>query len=732
MGRQGIFAIGLSFSPIDSEVQMRHSATNSGPTDARVPRPERAGGIMITGRSVWREFYGHCLLAGCFAVVLIAGLLEKARRWFRPLLLTLAVGTLIFVVYRPMLPGAFLMDDHRVMADDNPLVDGEFTLANIWFQTDFILSNIVFWAEWLLWGNHPGGCHAVNMVLHALSALLLWRVLKRLPMPGAWAAALIYAVHPVAVTSVARIAELKNTLSLPFFLLSFWAWLRFETGNRIAAAGTPPVGDTVLPSDLPAPAWRCRAWYYLSLIAFVLALLAKTSTVMLPPVLLLFLWWRYGKVAWRQVCPLIPFFLLALAFGVASAWFQKYQALADHPLPPESFAERLALAGNFVWFYLGKVLLPFRLNAFYPLWKVDAGTVMAYFPGLLLVATFVLGWRFRQTWGRHLLFGLGGFVITLFPVLGFFDGQYRTWFQVSDHLQYLPMIAPLALAVAGVAAFLGANTFRLAAMLLVLGCVLLASQRARIFSNEERLMRDCLVKNPAAWGAQNTLGTILATRHDLAGAIDNFKTALVWQPEDPLVNLNLAHALALQGNFAEAEPHFLTALKNKPIDPEIHRQFASALEGQGRNREALIQWQIALGLKSNVPTRLSYAALLFKTGDLSRAAIQLRQVVADMPDLPEALNNLAWLLATCADDQVRNGADAVRYAEKACALTGRKQAGMVGTLAAAYAEAGRFPEAVKTCQQTIDLATSQGNPQFAAVNRQLLALYEVGKPYHAR
>lgn len=644
-----------------------------------------------------------------------SGILASQRSAGRAILGVLVIAALAFLVYRPMFPGSFLMDDHRLVADDNPLVNGEFTLGNIWFQTDFILSNIGFWLQWLAWGDHPGNYHAVNVLLHVASAIILWRLLRALEIPGAWVAAAVYAVHPVAVTSVARIAELKNTLSLPFFLLSFWFYLLYE--KKASAPSVRP--------------FRVAGWYALSLAAFALALLAKTSTVMLPPVLLFYVLWRRGRLTRTDEWRLGPFFVMALVFGVMSTWFQKYQALADQSLPYRSFAERLATAGNIVWFYLGKVLLPVKLNAFYPVWKVDPGSPAAWLPLLSVVALAGVGWRCRHGWGRHLLFGLGCFLVLLFPVLGFFDAQYLTWFQVSDHLQYLPMLAPLVLAVAVLAWWLGTAGFRLAAPLLILGSALLAFHRATVFSNEENLMRDCLAKNPAAWGAQNSLGTILARRLDYAGAITKFEAAYRCQPDDPLVNLNLGHALALTGRFDEAVPLFLTALRRTPVDPEAHRQFAHALELHGRKREAIEHLQIALGLKPDVQTRLQCAALLFAAGDFRRSEYQLRLAVREQQDLPDALNNLAWLLATAPEDSLRNGPEAVGYAEKACALTGRKQAGMLGTLAAAYAEAGRFPDAIRTCQQTIELANASGQTGFAAANSQLLNLYQSGRAYHS-
>jgi len=631
----------------------------------------------------------------------------------------LALLALVLAVYRPLLPGVFLMDDHRLVAEDNPLINGQYTVWNIWFQTDFILSNLVFAAQWRLWGDHPAGYHALNLVLQAVSAVLLWRGLRRLRVPGAWVAAAVFAVHPVAVNSVARIAELKNTLSLPFYLLSFWAFLRYEDRPAPAAAGREP--------GRPLSG---AGWYALSLGAFVLALLAKTSAVMLPPLLLFALLWRRGRITRSDVWRLVPFFALSLLFGVMSAGFQKYQALGDQPLPTQSLAEHLALAGRIVWFYLAKDVWPAGLNICYPVWKVSVADPLVFLPLLLLAAVFVVAWRDRTGWGRPLLFGLGCFVVTLFPVLGFFDGQYQTWFQVSDHLQYVAMLAPVALAVGWLAGQMEAKWFRLAALVLLTGLALLANQRARVFSSEESLMLDCVAKNPAAYGAQNSLGTILAKRQDYGGAIAAFETALQFKPDDAATLLNLGHALSLLGDRAGAETNFLAALARSPIDPEVHRQYALALARQGRGREAMRQWQMALALHPDPATRLDYVALLFKTGDYRRALPQLRLAVQEKPDSAEAFNNLAWLLATCADERLRDGAEAVRCAKKACALTGFRQPAMIGTLAAAYAEAGRFPQAVQTCQKTIHLAQASGQMQFAMVNTQLLRLYQNGRPYH--
>src|ERR1035438_7738576 len=211
---------------------MTYDRTSSTPEPATLPQP------CVEGRCDWRR-----LGAGALIIFLA-----------------------VLAVYWRVLRGQFLWDDLLVV-HRNPLVTGELGLGSLWFRTDFPLTNVAFWLEWLAWGNHPVGYHVANVLLHATSAVLLWRVLGRLKVPAAWLAAMIFAVHPMCVASVAWISELKNALSLPFYLLSILWYVRFDSNLRPSGLGL-----------------RTSKWYWLSLGAFLLALLSKTSTVMLPVV----------------------------------------------------------------------------------------------------------------------------------------------------------------------------------------------------------------------------------------------------------------------------------------------------------------------------------------------------------------------------------------------------------------------------------------------------------------
>ena len=627
-----------------------------------------------------------------------------------------------FAVYWPVLRGKFVWDD-LVLVKKNPLLTGEHTLGSIWFQGDFPLATVGFWIQHLLWGDNPAGYHAVNIVLHAVNALLVWRVLARLKVCGAWLAALIFAVHPVCVASAAWISELKNTLSLVFFLLSFLWYLRFE--DQTAEARGQRAEGNPLTSDHRFPTSR---YYWLSLGAFLLALLSKTSTVMLPVVLLAGAWWRRGRVAKSDWLAATPHFALATAFSLMTIWFQSL-AIGSETVQTEDFPGRLAGAGWAVWFYLGKALLPVHLSMIYPRREIAATTV-SLLPSLLLVASLGVCWWFRRGRGRAALFALGCFTVTLFPVLGFFDMYFMVFSRVSDHFQYLPLICIAALVAAALHTALPKKVLWLVAVALIAALGVLTVQRARVFATDEGLWMNTLARNPAAWNAHNNLGCIRAEQSQWDEALRHFETSLKLNPRNTKALVNLGKFRAAEKKYTEAEAHFQAALKIKPDDADAQAQYGSMLAGIGRNEEAAAHLREAARLRPEIETRLELAAVYRAAGKIREAIEQCRQALRAKPDQPEALSNLAWLLATAADEKLRDGQEAVRCAEQACALTGHQKAPMVAVLAAAYAEAGRFDQAVVTAQQAVDLARAAGNLQFAATNEQLLRLYTSGQPYH--
>lgn len=640
------------------------------------------------------------------------------------------VFLLLIAVYWPALRGEFVWDD-LFLIKKNPLVKGDATFSSLWFSQDFPLTTTLFWVEWLFWGANPVGYHVVNLLLHALNALVLWRVLCRLNIPGAAFAAILWLFHPVCVASVAWISETKNTLSLLFFLLSLLAYLRFEAQEtKVEAETQRGTTDAATDNSLHASRTTDHACYWLSLAAFVFALLSKTSTVMLPVVLLAGAWWKRGKVQIRDWLRATPFFILALAFGLMTIWFQKHQAMANATVQSENLWGRFAGAGMALWFYLGKALLPLNLNLIYPRWNIDARAAVSCLPLLLWCAALVVCWSFRRKWGRHPLFALGCFTVTLFPVLGFFDMYFLAISRVSDHLDYLPLICILALLAATLYAIFAARTFRFIALLVVCASGVLAAQRARVFATDEGLWVHTLARNPAAWVAHNNLACIRAEQQKMPEAVRHFEESLKLNPRNAKAHCNLGRALAMRGDYSGAESHFLEALRIKSDDPDTHRFYGVALAEQRKYEAALKHLREAARLEPDVETRMQLTAVLRATGQTHEAIEQCRLVLAAKPNMPEALNNLAWLLATAPDETLRDGKEAVRLAEQVCHATDYKDPRMLGTLAAAYAEAGQFDKAISTAQKALDLANATRNAQFASVISYLLKVFSTGKAYH--
>lgn len=620
---------------------------------------------------------------------------------------------LTLVVYLPTMRAGFVWDDD-VYLTENPLIQASDGLYRFWFTTEpteyYPFTSTTWWFEWRLWGTDPRGYHATNVLLHALNSLLIWQLLRQLGIPGAWLAAAIFAVHPVNVASVAWISERKNTLSLLLYLLTILLYWRFEDRSS-------------------------GRWYWLSLLAFLLALFSKTAVVMLPFVLLGCTWWRRGQIDRKDLLRGVPFFALSLVLGLVTVWFQYQRMLGGKPVRVESFFTRLAEAGWSVWFYLYKALLPFNLGMIYPRWEVKPWGLLAFLPGVLLLAAFVLCWRYRASWGRILLFALGYFVVTLFPVLGFFDQGFYVYSLVADHWQYPSIIGIIALVAAGGAALslrLGQRPVMLLAGALVAGLSVLSWRQCGIYKDQETLWRDTIAKNPNAWVGYYGLGVAAGLQGHLNEAVVRYRETLRLNPFYDRAHNNLGVALAKQGNTNEAIAHFLQALQIRPDSPRAHYNLGDILAHQGKLEEALAHLSEAVrGDKNFASAHYRLAKTWERKGKLDLAVGHYNEVLRIRPDWPEALGDFAWTLATHPEIRNRGAARAVELAAKACALTDYADAKLVDTLAVAYAAAGKFPDAVRTARQARDIAVASGQLQLAAEIESRLKLYEADRPFEA-
>ena len=487
----------------------------------------------------------------------------------RQVLLAAAILAIALLAYIPAMRGGFLWDDYPFLKD-NWLIQAPDGLQRFWFATQaedyFPLTSSMLWVEWRIWGDHAAGYHVMNVLLHALAAVLVWRVLRRLAVPGAWLAGVLFAVHPVAAASAAWITERKNTLPMALYLLSLLTYLRYDEGGG-------------------------RRAYCLSILWFLLALLAKTSVVMLPVVLLMCAWWRRGKIARKNVLRSLPFFALALALGLATVWFQQHNVIGRQIVRPEGWPSRVAAAGWIVGFYLFKALVPLGLCAAYPRWDVGASLV-AFLPLALIAGGFAVLWTRCRSWGRAPLFAMGYFVVTLLPVVGILNMSFMKFSFVADHLQYAALVGVIAFASAALARAAAAAGWRgRAGTLAAAGCVVVLAvltwDRARLYADGELLWRDNIAKQEESWLSWNNLGDVLFRAGKRDEALDCFKRSLALNPKYAVAWHNLGRADALSGRPDEAVLDYSKAIDLLP-------DFASAYNGRGFVRFRAGKYELAL------------------------------------------------------------------------------------------------------------------------------------------
>ena len=654
---------------------------------------------------------------------------------------------LVFLAYLPALRNGFIWDDDSYVTE-NPTLRDPGGLQRIWFEVGAVpqyypMVHTTFWLEYHLWGLNPVGYHLINVLLHATAAILLWQVLRRLQIRGAWLAAVIFALHPVEVESVSWITERKNVLSAVFYFAAALAYLRFVTLAE--------------PAGRSHHRWR---WYVVALVLFLAALLSKTVTCSLPAALLLVCWWKRGRVQWGDVLPLLPFFVFGVGLGLLTAGMEKYHVGAQGAEWSLTFAARCLIAGRALWFYAGKLVWPAHLTFIYPRWEIEPAVWWQWLFPVAAIGVVAGLWLARRRTGRGPLVAVLFFAGTLGPALGFVNVYPMRYSFVADHFQYLAGVGLITLFAAGLERI--PRVFP-AALVVLLGA--LTWQQTGIYRDLEILWRDTLAKNPDCWLAHNNLGVYLYHEGHIEDAIAHYHKALQIDPNHFDTLYNLGAALAVQGRLDEAIENYRKALQINPdyssalnnlgialatkgqldeaiknyrkaiqIDPnfcEALDNLGVALATKGQFDAAIQTYRQAIRINPNLPdTFYNFGLTLNQLGRTREAVVQYREALRLNPNMAGALNNLAWILATSSDGQLRNGTEAVQLAERACELTHHAQPWFIRTLAAAYAEAGRFPEAVTAAEKAEQLATAAGQAAVVAKNRRLLELYRAGKPYH--
>ena len=556
----------------------------------------------------------------------------------------LALGTLLFgaicSVYLPARRCGFIWDDDAYVVE-NRTVQTSDGLTRIWSDRRanhqyYPLVYSTFWVEYRLWGLNPAGYHLVNVVIHATTTVLLWRLLVALDVPGAWLAAAVFGVHPVHVESVAWITERKNVLSGLCYVLALRLVLPLfgldrESSRRFLIAR-----------------------YLLATLVFAGGLLSKSVTCTLPAACLLIVYWKRGRITWRDVGPMVPWFILGAAAGFQTAWLERTNVRATGAAFSWTPLERCWIAGNALWFYLGKLLWPHPLIFSYPRWSIDVhrGTSWIAPIGAALLPAAL--WLARGRIGRGPLVASLFFGGTLLPALGFVNVYPMRYSFVADHFQYLASLGPIVLAVGGTMAIFSRWSSRVpwsslgwVAVLPLLGATTwhqLASYR-----DAEALWSDVLAKNPASYLAQIHLGKIRTAQGRNPEATDHFRAALALEADDsesPIDLRNLGMSLARQGKLAEASDCFAEAVRRDPGDWETLHELAVLAGRQLRHREAAGLFRRVASIRPDEPiVRVNLGNALAAGGDLDAAIVEYERALALRPGLVEAKFALAKALA---------------------------------------------------------------------------------------
>jgi Tfp pilus assembly protein PilF len=679
----------------------------------------------------------------------------------RTALVCVVLSAVTLATFWPVLHYDFINYDDTAYVTENPQVLAGLTSAGVVWAfrgAHFANWHPLTWLSHMLdvqiFGLRAGGHHLISLLFHIANTLLLFLFLKQIT-KNLWPSAVVaafFALHPLHVESVAWISERKDVLSTFFALLCLWAYVCY------AAESTPQTQypDLRRPSAAESSSLSTDAgqqhralhvtfpispFYLLSLVLFTLGLMSKAMVVTLPCVMLLLDFWPLGrfqdiaqdqklKAAFRLIAEKIPFLVLG-AIGTVLAMMLMKQAGAIGDAPAVWIGERFSRMVVSYQHYIGKVawpselILPWLCPVQWPPWTVLSAAATTL--GLSLAAL----WFGRQH--PQLPVGWFWFVGTLVPVVGIVRLGAHIF---ADRYTYFPLIGLLIAIVWSTMEITVGWKHRstiLATLVAVtlLPCVIATSAQIRYWRDSEQLYRHALEIMPDNYVAHNGLGLHLASQRRLDEAIEHYRAALQSNPLYDDAYSNLARALADRGDYQQAATLFETALGLKPDDLKTRNNFGDVLILQGRYREAAQQFQEVLRLQpEHFRAHNNLAICWRKLGKTDQAISEYRAAIRLQPAFVEAINNLAWILAAGTDARFRNGPEAVALATQACELTGYQNPIALTTLAAAYAEMNRFPEALVMAEQAREMTRSRPGPLTARLSV-MIDNFRAGQPYHA-
>ena len=648
------------------------------------------------------------------------------KSWLTDLLVCLGLVAVTWAVFGQTLTHDFVNFDDHVYVYENPLVVrglsaetviGAFTHthARNWHP----LTTLSHMLDCQLYGLNAGGHHLTNVILHTISVLLLFLVLKQ--MTGAlWQSAFVaalFAIHPLHVESVAWIAERKDVLSAVFFMLTLAAYFQY----------------TRAPSALR---------YLLVALLFAFGLMSKSMLVTLPFVLLLLDYWPLDRIGAHKsevsrrlptlIKEKIPFLALSTFSCIATLFAQRQGPSAIDQLP---FLWRLENAFVTYVTYVWQMLWPARLAVFYPHPNDRLALLQVTGAIALLVGMSLIVISLRRT-KPYLVTGWFWYLGMLVPVIGLVQVGEQAH---ADRYTYLPQIGLYIMIAWTVGDLLLESTRFRRALVGAIAAMAVVSLGARAFGqtsywkNSETLWNHALAVTGENDVAHNNLGFLFLRRGELDKAISEFQTALDIRSRNTqshyslgaaLIESNLGNALARNQRWDAAVDHLQEAVRLRPDYADAYFNLGSVLFQQGKIDQAIAQWQKTLAINPrDSEAHRNVADALRKQGKVKEAMSEYEQALNIAPEDSAALNNLAWILATYSDASMRDGARAVTLATRAVQVSGGRNPSFVRTLAAAHAEVGQFAEAAATAEAAKALANTQSKPELARRLEEEITLY---------
>jgi Flp pilus assembly protein TadD len=644
------------------------------------------------------------------------------------------IVVLVWIVFGQTLSHDFVNYDDKTYVYGNSLVEDGLswhglarafvdTQTNNWHPLT-IVSHMI---DCQIYGLKPGGHHFTNVLLHTIAVVLLLLFLRDVT-GHFWRSAFVtalFAIHPLRVESVAWIAERKDVLSAVFFFLTLGAYARYARSRSLGR-------------------------YLTMSILFACGLMSKPMLVTTPAVLLMLDYWplargqrsevrgqRFKAEIWlKLVVEKLPLFALSAASSIVAFALQVQSPSSVGQLP---FFWRLQNALVTYLTYIWQMFWPANLAVFYPhpdnhlaLWQVALAAAF-------LIATSWVVFALRRT-RPYLLVGWLWYLIMLLPVIGIVEVGLQGH---ADRYTYLPQVGlyiALTWFVADISASLRHRKEILptAGSAVVIILSLCAWKQTTYWRNSETLWTHTLAVTTDNDVALTNFGTFLMERGQLDEALSYFQRALAVRSRSEhhhynfslaLIHDSVGNVLARKGRLDDAIVHLRQAIELRPDYPDAHYNLGTALFQKGDLDGAIAQWRTTLSIHPyDAGAHTSLGNALVQKGFLAEAADHYEKALQSEPDSILPLNNLAWVMSTGPDDSLRNNEIAVELATKANQLSKESNPVFIRTLAAAYAQAGQFENAIATAQRASEQAKIQGSNDLALEIQEDVDLYQRRTP----